>query len=480
MKKKKIINTSECNLGNKYIPILIILTIISAILRFTNLGFNSLWLDEATTQYISSSTLSGIWEIVVGGEFNPPLFYWMEHYMLMLGNTEIILRLLPAIFGILTIPVIYYVGKEFIDKNVGIIAAAVFTFSPFLIFYSQEARAYAMMMFFVATSMIFYFRAMKNDELLNWLLFSIFSALALWSHFYAFIIIFSLILYAIAIKLIQGNKKSLVFVGLSIGSFIIMISPLLLIALRLFGIRSATTPAFGIQGLGLILGTFIELSGFSDVIMIISTILFFLGIIVLFGSDYSKYSKGLFLLVITTLVFIFSLIFSYKIPMVPRYLIFFDTIFVLGIAASYKGLYKVVKDSRIVYAFIALLVLMSVPMLTSYYSGYTKDDWKGFSNDLNNLTQPGDIVVVVPAYIATPLNYYYSNITDVTMEYGAYNNIGLNNVTKLKTNNTIYYVVTPDISAADPSGSALQWLNQNTKPFGQNNNIYLFTSNMSV
>ena len=117
--------------------------------------------------------------------------------MLIFGNSEVVLRFIPALLGVLTIPLIYLVGKEFMDRNTGIIAAAAFAFSPFLIFYSQEARAYSMMLFFVTFSMVFYFRALKSNDLTNWALFGILSALAFWSHFYALVIIGALVLYAL-------------------------------------------------------------------------------------------------------------------------------------------------------------------------------------------------------------------------------------------------------------------------------------------
>ena len=49
---------------------------------------------------------------MASGDFNPPLFYWIEHIMLMLGNNEVILRFIPALCGVLTIPVMYCVGKD--------------------------------------------------------------------------------------------------------------------------------------------------------------------------------------------------------------------------------------------------------------------------------------------------------------------------------------------------------------------------------
>ncbi len=208
--------------------VLLIATVIGLFLRLYNLGFNSLWLDEASTYTISVKSLADIWQATAGGEFNPPLFYWMEHLMLQIGNNEVLLRFIPALLGILTIPLVYFIGKEFIDRNVGIIAAAAFAISPFLIYYSQEARAYSMMLFFVAFAMVFYFRAQKKNDLINWTLFGVFSALAFWSHFYAFVIIAALFLYLlIQISRFRGlqNLKMLILGAIV---FLVLCLPLIL------------------------------------------------------------------------------------------------------------------------------------------------------------------------------------------------------------------------------------------------------------
>ncbi|MGA2698919.1 MAG: glycosyltransferase family 39 protein, partial [Methanoregula sp.] len=133
--------------ASRYFQVLMILTILGFFLRFYNLGYNSLWLDEATTYFTSIQSLMGIWQ-VSPGEFSPPLFFWVEHIMIMLGNNEFILRFIPALLGVLTIPLFYAIGEEFLDRNAGIIAATACAVSPFLIYYSQEARAYSMMLFF--------------------------------------------------------------------------------------------------------------------------------------------------------------------------------------------------------------------------------------------------------------------------------------------------------------------------------------------
>ena len=120
VKFEEIIDTVK---NSRYAQLVLAFTIIAAILRIYNLGYNSLWLDEASTYTFASQSFEGIWNATANGEFNPPLFHWIEHIMLFLGNNEFILRLIPAIAGILTIPFIYIAGKQFFDRNIGLIAA---------------------------------------------------------------------------------------------------------------------------------------------------------------------------------------------------------------------------------------------------------------------------------------------------------------------------------------------------------------------
>jgi 4-amino-4-deoxy-L-arabinose transferase-like glycosyltransferase len=463
------------------VQVLLAITLIGAFLRFYNLGFNSLWLDEASTYTLSVGSIPQIWEATTAGEFNPPLFYWVEHIMLAFGNNEITLRFIPALLGVLTIPLVYLAGKEFFDRNVGIIAAAAFTFSPFLIFYSQEARAYSMMLFFVTFAMVFYFKALKTNDVKNWALFGVLSALAFWSHFYAMVVIAALVLYALGMQIqkLQEDIRNLKPLALAIVVFTLICLPLIIITIQLFAKRSASAPTFGIQGLGIIIETFKQISGFSEIAMYVLVLLFIAGIVQAFLIDKNK---GIFLVWVTVLTFVISYFLSFRIPMVPRYLLFLNIVFFIGIAISYKIFYTLINNRAVVYSFIAFLLILSAPFLINYYSGYSKDDWRGFSGIMQKTTNPGDFVVLVPGYISQPFNYYYSNTTDGTFEFSAYTAKDLDVINAQKKNNStaVYFIVTGDIYSADPSGDALTWLKEHTKQLGQDTGIAVFVSGASA
>ncbi|MCM2465935.1 glycosyltransferase family 39 protein [Methanoculleus oceani] len=444
---------------------------IGALLRLYNLGYNSLWLDEAATLTFARQTLAGIWESTATGEFNPPLFYWLEHGMLFFGESEFVLRLLPALFGVLTIPVVYLIGKEFRDRDVGLIAAALLAFSPFHIFYSQEARAYAPMLFFFSLALLFYVRASRSDEVRSWVLFGLFSAAAFWMHFYAIVPVAVLILHALATR--AGTIRSARNPALSAVAFVAASLPLLIVTFGLFRARTSSAPTFGMQGIEIVYQTLFQASGSSDLVLVPFILLFLLGVAYTRREDREG---ALLLLLMLILPLAASLALSSRMPMIPRYLIYLLPVYFVGIASAYPGLYALVRDRRAVYLAVAAAALISTPFLATYYTTPQKNDWRGFSAELYGMTGDEDLVVVLPPYVAQPLDYYYSNATDRTLEIGATTGDDLAAIRGRYPGRRAFYVMTPDLFAANPPGDAMDWVEENTQCYGQYTEIYLFVS----
>ena len=176
---------------------------------------------------------------------------------------------------------------------------------------------------------------MKSGSLIHWVLFGIFSALAFWAHFYAFVMIAALVLCALIewAPHIRTELKNIRMLVAGILVFVVLSLPLIIVTLQLFVLRTSSAPTYGIQGLGIILETFSQISGFSDIAMYLLMALFIVGIIQAFRIEKNK---GIFLVLITVLTFVISYILSFKMPMEPRYLIFLSIVFFLGIAVSYR------------------------------------------------------------------------------------------------------------------------------------------------
>jgi 4-amino-4-deoxy-L-arabinose transferase-like glycosyltransferase len=332
-----------------------------------------------------------------------------------------------------------------------------------------------MMLFFVAVAMLFFLKGMKSGNWIHWALFGVLSALAFWAHFYAIVMIAALVLYALiewAPKILT-NLNNLKLLVLGVIMFVVISLPLILVTIGLFATRTASAPTFGLQGMSLIAETFTQISGFNDFAAILLIILFIVGIVQMW---FINKNRSVFLVLITIFIFAISYILSFKMPMQSRHLICISIVFFLGIACSYRTLYALIRRPSMVYVLVAVLCLISAPMLTGYYSGYSKDDWRGFGAALQEKTNLGDEIVTVPGYMSLPLDYYYSSAKDNTREFGATTSQDLDKLYSQKGNSTMYFVVTQDISAADPNGDAVAWLKNNTRFLGQDTGIYLFTS----
>ncbi len=461
--------------SSRHLQTLIGLTIVGLFLRFYNLSGNSLWLDEASTLTFARQSLAGIWESTAGGEFNPPLFYWLEHGMLAFGESEFVLRFLPALLGVLTIPVVYFIGKEFKNRDVGLIAAALLTFSPFHIFYSQEARAYAPMLFFFSLALLFYMRANRSNDIRSWVLFGVFSAVAFWMHFYAIVPVAVLILHALVTRApdLRRDPLSTKNVALGLATFVVVTLPLLIVTANLFLVRTSSAPTFGMQGFDVIYQTLLQVSGFSDLILVAFGILFLVGIAFTWREDRNG---ALLLVFMMALPLVASLALSSRMPMIPRYLIYLLPVYFVGVASTYPALSSLVRDKRAIYIAIAAAVLISTPFISTYYTTPQKNDWRGFSTELGGITGEGDLIVMLPPYMTQPLDYYYSNTTDGTLELGANTGDDLTAIREQYPDRRAFYVVTSDILAVDPTGDALGWLDKNAEFAGQHMGIYLFVS----
>lgn len=146
------------------------------ILRLINLN-QSLWLDEAVQALTSQSSFLGVFQ-ELRGDFNPPLYHLlMWGWVHLFGSSEIILRLPSVLFGVATVYIVYKIGKVISDQRSAIsdqkitgywipITGALFlATAPFHIYYSQEARNYALATFLAALSMYYFIRVISEQWL---------------------------------------------------------------------------------------------------------------------------------------------------------------------------------------------------------------------------------------------------------------------------------------------------------------------------
>jgi mannosyltransferase len=155
--------------------------------RFSTLGIQSYHHDEIiTVARVLPGGFLHMLRRVKESESNPPLYYvvawaWSKAF----GTGEVGMRSLSALLGAATVPIAFLAAREALSDRAGLIAAAIVAVNPMLIWYSQEARSYAMLVFFGALSLLFFLRCLhggKSRDLLCW---GLASAAALCSHYFA-------------------------------------------------------------------------------------------------------------------------------------------------------------------------------------------------------------------------------------------------------------------------------------------------------
>jgi mannosyltransferase len=163
------------------------LTALGVAVRFASLGVQSYHHDEVITALrVLPGSFGDMLHAVKVSESNPPLYYvlawgWAKEF----GTGEIGLRSLSALFGAATVPVGYLVGRELASRRAGLTLAGLIAVNPMLIWYSQEARSYALLVFFGAVSIFFFVRALDTGRGRDLAWWTLASALALCSHYFA-------------------------------------------------------------------------------------------------------------------------------------------------------------------------------------------------------------------------------------------------------------------------------------------------------
>jgi len=169
---------------------LALVCVIGAALRFATLDAQSLWFDEAVTAQLMRLPLPDLLHAIPGSESSPPLYYLLEWLSTQLfGTGEVGLRSLSALLGTATIPVVWALGRRLAGNRAGLVAAALLAVNPMLIWFSQEARAYALLALLGALAALLWLRALelpKTSRLLAW---GIVAALALATHYYAIFLV---------------------------------------------------------------------------------------------------------------------------------------------------------------------------------------------------------------------------------------------------------------------------------------------------
>lgn len=162
------------------------MTGLAALLRLPALDSASLWFDEALTLSLVRMDFARMLGQLPDSESNPPLYYMLAWgWARVFGVGEVDVRALSALAGITTVPVAYAATARLATPRVALLVAAFAAVSPLLVWHSQDARAYSVLVLLASLSLLTFARALadaRGRELAAW---ALTAALALATHYFA-------------------------------------------------------------------------------------------------------------------------------------------------------------------------------------------------------------------------------------------------------------------------------------------------------
>jgi len=414
--------------SNRIALLLLLIIFLGSFLRIYDLGTESIWHDEAASIDGCKQDLASVVQSSGRLHNQPPLYFILLHYwMLLFGTSEVAVRSLSAIFGILSILLIYKIGHQLFSKKVGLISCFLLAISSYNINYSQVARGYSLLLLLTLLSFFFFIEILKGDkQRKRHFALLLLSNLGLaYTHVYGLFVIMGQIFYFILFWN-KYRQQRFWFCGTQVAT-IALFSPWIPIFI---GRISALSYGFWIPKPSLSsIGFTIAASSGSGCGRFPLLMAFFLFGLLGFFSFRSLNGKWTWREplqsikgqswsvsldsveeVLLLLIWFFS-------PILIPFAIskFFTPIYstrytISATAAMYllaaKGISTFTRK-KVLYSLVIVIALLSLPGLQHYYTHDVKQQWRETANFIESNSQANDIIFICSYNGQKPFDYYY-------------------------------------------------------------------------
>jgi mannosyltransferase len=159
-------------------------------LRYYQLAGN-LYSDEVWINSTANSPFPAFYQEFMQDWVHPPFFHFLARaWVYVFGLSDVSGRLVALTFGVLSIPLIYWLGKLISGSKVGLMAGSLLALSPTHIYHSQYGRHYSLFIFFVLLSMIAFLKVYYQPSDRNSGIFYILSSMLLvYTHYFGWLIL---------------------------------------------------------------------------------------------------------------------------------------------------------------------------------------------------------------------------------------------------------------------------------------------------
>ncbi|MBI2601342.1 glycosyltransferase family 39 protein [Candidatus Daviesbacteria bacterium] len=399
----------------------LILLVAFAVNSFT-LQSQSLRLDEAQSIWVTTKSVPELLKITAE-DVHVPLYFLLLHVWLQIFGTDVVVaRSLSLVFFITSLFALYQLTKQVSNKKIAILSVVLFSFSPFIVWYSSESRMYSLFVLMSILNSIFFLKFLKSGGVEGKFGLFLSTLFGFLTHYFFLFLVAAQFLYLLTTKIIKVQKKRdfrvvFLFTALILMD-LILFSPWIIYMIGL-GFASNTLPMIPLPTSYNLFQTLVNfLFGFppQDIQSIIISMWPFLVIIifliftqkVLFRPSFMGYFFTIFFL---PMILAFAASYVFKPLFLTRYLIFvspFLFIITAWLLSSYAKKFTYVLSFVLIFFMTGLLFLQntsaSSPIRENYQSAVTY---------LEKKATPRDIIALSPPFTIYPVEYYYRGQTKV-------------------------------------------------------------------
>jgi len=191
---------------------------LAAGLRWYQIGRGSLWIDEGNSITLARLPWGRFVETLWRYEANQAVYYALLRAWMRLGDSEAVVRSLSAVFGTAAVLAVYCLGRRLSGPGSGLLAAALLSVNMFHVWFSQEARGYALVVLLTTLSLRLFVEAVEAPQRRGvWLGYAVVSVLAVYAHFFAALVLAAQWL-AVGLRRLRGiGPRRLALVALALA-----------------------------------------------------------------------------------------------------------------------------------------------------------------------------------------------------------------------------------------------------------------------
>ena len=389
---------------------------------------SNIWFDEAYTVGLVNHNFLEI--ITIGIHDVHPLFYYLFlkiFTIITVWTSNITVNIIAmrifSVIGMITLSILGYthIRKDFGEKT-GLIFSFLISFLPVTLLYSNEIRMYSWAAVFVLLTAIYAYRITKENSARNWVLFSIFSLLSAYTHYFAMMAIglINLILFIYVLKKLKHEKLLKKWIISAVSQVVLFMPGLIVFVLQATRVAKGfwikiTYPDVFIDILKFNFLGEVTTKDLSTLILVFASILF-IYIIIKTILEYKKDKKKIIPVILSVTVYLGVIAAALILSTVSDIFTTRYTIPMLGLLCVYISYILSISNKKVAMAICAVIFVLSINNSIIFFN----KNYDGRNYDLRNIInediKEADIFIysdinsgsIIAEYMPMNKQYFYN------------------------------------------------------------------------